>query len=408
DLRFFIAKIVSILARINTGSSALVLIKMYNLDKAADGLISFESAIMMTNPLVEAELFQLEITQLPLAFKLYAGDGNSWNYRTAKNGFLSLDTKLRQDVLDVLDVIDDVSQVKIDVSEYLNARYLARITNQGFHKVSFKVLLPAFLAYLRLPKMRIKGDEQVETYLRIFDILGFDQTDPHKLSYLVNQIQTQHEVPLDLALQRIASTNDASNVSRPKRYKFWSFIASSYFVVVYLGLMIFGITGLVNLINHDILELDRPVVFVFPMSVYIAGALLCIFLILITKRKLKKKVFSRPFVSIALNPIRNFLKVLPYISRYKPTTKLILFQSLVICLSPCCPLVVLTLYYGVDYGQFSWSSLLNPFAVFALTLPFLFVFLSRYYWKHRILAENPVIELIAMHPQGRKLIGDTI
>lgn len=405
--------VIRVLADINTGSSALVLLKLYDYDPELSELISLNLARMMTNPLVETELLQLDLAQVPSELRRYPTDENGWNYRTAKSGFWCLDTKMRHDLKTLITELAEITYVT-EAFSVVDARI--------FGDISFKILFPAFLSYLRslqkrgiktreeniynflkiLLKGRIKKDEEtIRENFEIFDALGFDKNEPNKLRYLINQIQTQPEVPLDLALQRIASTSDANNINMvPRGYKLWNRLARAYFVSVYGVFMVLGALTVPLLISEPILEERLQLIILFILF-FGGGALICICLILITKRKLKKRL-NKQFAGILVNPIPNFLRVLPYITRYKPTTKLIVFQLLVICLSPF-PLT----FYNVFISRRLWNFLSNPFIVFILTLPVLFVLLSRYYWKHNVIAQNPVIELIAMHPLGRKLIGDT-
>jgi hypothetical protein len=379
--------LIDVLTGINTGSSALSLLRFYeHALPELDRLTSLALVGMITNPLVETELLDLDANELPQTIKSLPIDRNGWSFKSVKSGIWHLDTKLRRDV--------EVLLADLDRNEHITP---------GLNVASFKILFPAVLSYLKSwPKDLLKqSSDAIERRLRFLTTLGFDKGENSKLLYLIDQVQRKFEMPLDLALQRISKkTHGESSPSTPRGHRLWIQVANTYFVLFFLTMVYFDYTA-VRFINHSI-EQRRTMATTEIVSLTFRFALLLIYVaaVVITKYKLKKRFLSAQFLGIVFNPIGNSLKVLPYITKLESRTKLTLFLVGIICLSPFPFLLSRMVANG--FGPFVSIPI-----VFNLISPVLITPLTLYYWKHRVLAQNPVFELMMMHPQGRQLIGET-
>lgn len=384
--RDFVLSIINVLSGINTSSSARVLLRLYELDDMHFP-VSHALSRMMTNPFVEGELLELETTHLPTALKRLALDRGGWSYKSARSGFWFLDTQLRHDVSKIIESSSPFSPATpLDGENPLSS-------------ISFTVMFPAFLSYLRsLPKLPVGsgGEKIAEDRLRLFGALGFDQTEPNKIHYLDNQIRSNSAIPLDLALQRVDSTQEADYTGRTSLAKrFFLGAALVYFTLLYVIVLLYGF-GAAWTLFYELSEIESE--FLLAIS---AGALTPLFyvaIILLTKRKLKTGFASKQFVYLVMFPTMNFMRVLPYITKYRPGMKLVVFQILALFFSP----------FGVALfvllSGFSVSDSIVPILIVQTVV---FLSLSTIYWKYRVRAQNPVYELIKMHPQGRKLISET-
>jgi hypothetical protein len=209
-------------------------------------------------------------------------------------------------------------------------------------------------------------------------------------------------MPLDLALQKIAKTKGEFNPHVPRRHKLWVSLAKGYFVLFFLMMVLVEYASLRYVLDFPFSRRTMETITIVSLSCQLALTIMYLAGVVITSRKLKRKFFSRQFVRIVANPIGNFLKVLPYLGKWRPSIKLITFLLALILLSPFPFHIYYIWSYGLDLLRFRtfWS-------FFVLIEPFLLVPLTIYYWKYHVLAQNPVFELMMMHPQGRQLIGET-
>ncbi|HET6978754.1 MAG TPA: NACHT domain-containing protein [Pyrinomonadaceae bacterium] len=385
--------VVDVLSGINTGSSARLLQYLYDLRHPdVDLLVSRAVSQMMVNPFVEAELLELEDAQLPLSLRNIPIDRTGWSYKSARSGFWHLDTKLRYDMSRI---ISESSK-----GEVFDAASLDNL--------SFKILFPAFLSYLRsLPKTRVKPQKEqaARESFTIFDQLGFDKSESNKLHHLINQIQTQFEVPLDLALQRVDNRNKADYTYKASRWAVLGvWVADIYFFVLQLFVLFYAFRAVVFISTFEYTRRTMPLRDVVLSCIFILAPLFYLALMLVTKRKLKKGIMSRKFYNVVAFPIRNFLNVLPYITKQRPAIKLLLFQVLVLGLSP---LLIALWPSPLDYLLNLRFLTYSPRTFLIWTEPWFFLPLSVLFWKYKVLAQNPVYELITMHPKGRKLIGES-
>lgn len=376
-----ILAIIRILVAINTGPAARMLLTLSESDPTSYSEISEQIAKMVANPLVEADLLGLETTELPTGFRNLPIDNNGWPLKSAKTGFLVLDSLMRRVVKSLIDA-------GTGAPSFLESKLSG---------TSFKILLPAFLAYLKSPRRaRLTKNKVYSSDVAIFGELGFDRTDPNKLYHLLDQIET-FDMPLEFALQSVASGNESGLPSAPRRDLFLNYLSNAGFITVYWLLVFHGVTAALYIYDFDLTRRTMTLRATAFLSVHLLGWLMCAVLIVLTKQKLKTSILSRKFFSIVMNPIGGFLKVLPYVGKYRPTIKLIALQLSVVFLTGC-PLYV----YMLWTDELPW----NFRRTWAITLPLFFIPLSIYYWKHRVFTRNPVLELVSMHPEGRKLIGD--
>lgn len=383
-------RLIHVLAGINTGSAALILVKLYDLvwDSSVQQ-ISYSLATMMNNPLVETELLELDTAELPYPLRQLPVDRNGWSYKSAKTGFWHLDTKLRDDVVGLLLLSFHTNDETIRLD-----------------RISFKILFPAFLSFLKnLPKTwGRKPDTKIGRDLYFFTTLGFDKDEPNKLHGVISQVVTQPEIPLDLALQRISRSMEGDYAPHlPFGHRLWIGLANVYFVLFFLLMVVYEyfVIQFVRAIYYSRRSMTvGDVVTILPILVLI---IFYVAAVVVAKRKLKKRFFSLQFVGLIFNPIGNFLKVLPYITKRNPMLKVVVFLFVIIGLSPFSYYMVVILEEGFSMLKLFLSS---PLSVLVITEPFVFVPLTLYYWKYRVLTQNPVFELMLLHPQGRQLIGE--
>ena len=378
--------LVPVLAGINTGSSAMSLIRLYRFQNPdLERRISLALASMMTSPLVEAELLELEDQQIPSSLSLIPIDRNGWSYKGARSGWWHIDTKIRQDVENCIAATHNEEAVDTDI----------------FSAISFKVLFPAFLSYVKTWPKRWRQDPSfVRRTFELLAELGFDGQ-RFEIFHSIGQIQAQPEMPLDLALQRIAGTEGNYSYSRPRGDILWHSLANVYFmsfwaVQLYLWFLNFRLWA-----TYDFSRRTMSVEQIVLFSSDILSLMLYLLAMLVTLRKLRIPISSLQFVKVLINPIPNILKVLPYITKLTAWTKLIGLLILIIGLSKF-PFVVKDVVSILLESRLVY---IDPIGLFILTSPLFLIPATLYYWEYRVLAQNPIYELITMHPRGRQLIG---
>jgi len=394
----YLRSVVGALSEINTGPAARALLKLY--DRSAGTLdltISTELSQMMTNPFVEADLHELEITQLPVSLRTLAIDRNGWSHKRAHAGFWLLDTKLRHDILGWL--------LGLNPQVAVNPR-----------RLSFKVTFPTLLSYLRsLPKMpSTEGvavqNSQSALYQGLLSAFGFEELEPNKIKYLINQMRTNAAIPLDLALQRVYRSPKADYTeSRSLARKTIIWAAMAYFMIFYFGVLYAAwyFPGMLAMLNDNTPTLLQvyPVPYrIFSLMILGLPVLFYLSLIVFTKLRMQKGTVGKQFGLLIASPIPRFMTVLPYVTRYRPWIKLFAFQILTLTLSPFGHIVVWLIMSKQLNPHFSTH--LDAFDIFYLLAPVFFLPLSFAYWRFQVLSQNPVYELIKMHPQGRKLIEE--
>ena len=391
--------VVEVLSGINTGQAARQLIKLYDWQEPAlDLQVSVKLSQMMTNTFVEADLYEVEAAQLPRALRNTPIDRNGWSYSSVKSGFWHIDTKLRADVLR-----------GINGAAAADGAWVGDLAK--LHGTSFKILFPALLSHLRsFPEgyVSAEGNKEGETHLKIFENLGFDETAPNKIRHLVTQLSKSFSIPLDLALQNIngGKTSDYSyKTSRGVKLIMW--VSNIYFTLFYILALFCAYVGLYAVVRKYVYEDE----FYQGPSAYDLILLILILpfyagVISVAKRKLKQGYLTKKFVGLVLFPIANFLKVLPYLTRQRTWVKLVVFQLLVLCCSLTGEgtyLLISELAKGHSIPRGDWWFILLIFYLPGV----LFLLTSTLYWKYYVLSQNPVFQLMLLHPQGRRIAKES-
>jgi hypothetical protein len=384
---------IEVLAGINTGQSARLLMRLYGYwNPWIDSQVSIRLAQMMTNAFVEADLLEVETAQLPKSIRDSRIDRNGWSYKSARSGFWHIDTKLRSDVMHVIGQASTFSPP-------VTSKQLTPLRT-----VSFKILFPALLSYLRnLPPNYINPYGSSKYKINTFRDLGFDDTEHNKLHYLVTQINKSFAIPLDLALQNIGDRKTSDYAYKETLgVNLIVVLSNMVFTVFYAFTLLVVYFGLIFLIEG--LSSEEPVRVHLIDIFMITSPFFYLCLILITRHRLKKGFLTRKFFALMLLPIANFMKVLPYLTRRRPWVKLILFQLLTLFFSAS-GLFTSALIYELFTEDKPFDYPLEQYAFFYVP-GLLFLILSTLYWKYYILAQNPVLQLMLLHPEGRKLANE--
>lgn len=398
DDLLFAEPIIEVLSGINTGQAARLLMRLYDLNNpVVDLQVSYKLSQMLMNTFVEADLREMEVAQLPISLRGISIDRSGWSYKSAKSAFWLIDTKLRSDMLRLLS--DPYAMSTIALSK----------ESTGFRDISFKVLFPAFLSYLRnFPDIYINSEENKDSEHKfsILKKLGFDETEPNKIHYLVNQINKSFAIPLDLALQNISNSKTSDySYKTTKGVKVIVWLSNIYFTIFYLAVLYYAVLSLNEIFwlysevpfRYRTLFITESILQILPLLFY-SG------IILVTKYKLKKGYLTKKFFGLVLSPIANFLKVLPYLTRRKSRTKLLSFQLLVLLFSTT-GVLTFVLFYGYIYSPNSFHIAFKYYAQ-DYGMGIIFLVLSSLYWKYYVLSQNLVSQLILMHPQGRKIVSE--
>lgn len=137
------------------------------------------------------------------------------------------------------------------------------------------------------------------------------------------------------------------------------------------------------------------IVALLPLPFYVG-------VISVAKWKLKQGYLTKKFIGLVLFPIANFLKLLPYLTRQKTWVKLVAFQLLTLCCS-------ITGYatFGLIYEIAASRSVIRVWdwvlVLFIYGPGILFLLTSTLYWKYYVLSQNPVFQLMLLHPEGRRV-----
>ncbi|MDM8556570.1 NACHT domain-containing protein [Desulfococcaceae bacterium HSG7] len=390
--------LLNILSGINTVASAKLLLKLYALqDKTLDIKVSLILARMLKNPFIEEDLSAIEPANLPEPLQKMTSDGKGWVYKKQPTpAFLSLDKKLREDILSVI--------TEHDTND--NQGALASFA-WTLPDLSFKMWFPAFLQYL------ISRNKFGVSLLKVFIKIEYPVLkNSYKIVFLCDRIKGDSSLSLEYALKGIGS-DTSDPFKETKGQKWLKGIANVYFVL-FLGWSIFWNGFLVQwdeYLSNDISNISRYfdvnycVNDEYKYAVFF-GMLFCvyyIFLILYTHLKMKRNVFSFSIIDTIFCPFSNFLKLIPYVIKIGVWINwIILF---------CVPSVTFTYFFGLYFDSLSGQNTGIIKSIMLLSLPyfyiipsFVLILLSFLYLKYIVLKANPIYHLMLLHPEGRKVL----
>jgi hypothetical protein len=119
-------------------------------------------------------------------------------------------------------------------------------------------------------------------------------------------------------------------------------------------------------------------------------------LTIFTKIKLRRKFFGIYLFDTLFCPLINFLKTIPYISKFGLMTKYYMF------------IFVISIFTPITAGFLDHPhlilSLSTQFLGFFLIPTVIFFILSFVYFRYQVSRDNPICHLLVLHPEGRNEI----
>ncbi|MCK4760885.1 MAG: NACHT domain-containing protein [Candidatus Aminicenantes bacterium] len=373
-----IEPLVSILIGINTTSSAKFLIELYNLNiKEYDKFISLALSQMLKDPTISDDLKKIE-TGLPQRLQKNSIPRDGWPHENLSTNslFNFLDAKLREDTIAIMDDISTEEKLELESGPPPHQIFLK--------KISFKVLFPAFLSY-------IKKISELPSF-KLLNVLGFDvktHSNEKKAKFLIRQIQKAPSSDLKFSIKTIKQNKktESYNIGEKKERRWIIKAANVYFVLFFLWNFYFSISTLLSYFFKIYEPGFQMLLFSFLFL------LLYIFLIVLSRIKLERKFLSKYFCDILFCPIKNSLRILPYISKSSAMVKCYIF------------LVILSIFSPITGGFLEQPGLIlsfNSYFILLLLIPTgIFIVLGVLYYRNNVLGESPIYHLLLLHPGGQ-------
>jgi hypothetical protein len=377
--------IIKVLWGINTGQSARILIKFYGLQNwNVDILISTYLIRMLSNSFVEADLLELEVNQLPPAICSLKPWNDNWPYprHTAKNGFILLYQKLIRDISVLMENNVSVEKLNFDADKPESFRI------DG----NFKVLFPALLKCIKFPSgdaPLLPAKKENVSFIKNLNLVGFDEIEKNALEIgdIIEAIHLKPSMTIEYALQ---NSSFATNKDEFKEEKVVSWQSSSIIYLLIYDVFIL-ITTPYMFISSLIAEAS-----LYERIYFIVGSGLSLALLIGSGLVLAKK--QRTYSKFNyIFPIIGFLDILPYITKLPVKIKLAALYIVILCISP----LLLSLFF-IRIKQYSGDITLIPVTLYLAFLSFSIIFL-----KKVVLADNPILRLMLLHPKGREVIENS-
>lgn len=390
---------VDVLSEMNTSASAKLLIKLYGCPcEAVRGAVSLALSRMLKSPFIEADLRGVELGHLPEAVAALQPDGAGWKQEALApvSGFARLDTRIRKDLYSMLSAQSEYLMTYSGIDTFSGvARHL--------RGVSFKLLYPAVLQHIRHHfesfgnrSGKYRGAHRSENYpTEYFSALGFDEADGKKLSFLTSQTQITSPGALEYTLRNPGAAAPEGGEGRWR----WLLVSASQFVIyafyifhwmLVLPLLVGPFSGISG---ATLLELLRPTL---PFVLFDLALFALAF------RRLRHQLTSVDIASLLIIPHWHFLKILPHLTGPQLWVKVFVFHLLFAC---CNMFGVVLFGHLFDTLILAADMVYSPRVTISFGVLLISVLASLCYLNFRVLAQDPIYQLLLLHPEGRRLMG---
>jgi len=364
---------IKIAFEINSGESAKFLTEFYQIFSNLNRIISLVLSRMLKNPFVEEELIHLKKDVHTQGFHFVYLDGNGWYAHNLpiNSVFNHLVEKIRNDILLlVIESKDTVSTTS-----------------------SFKILFPAVVQVIRYYGNFY--DEKTKEYF--LESVGFSSSEENQLDFLSRQIKKNKSMTIEYALSRGGADTD-DNISSGKNKADWgSVVGNILFLILTLLIFIFEVFAVYVVLN----QLQRD--FLTAIWFFLPPILFVMILATLSYLKLNKEFTIKEILASVLFSFQNFHKIMPYFTKQKLWLKFLILHFIAFFCSPMSIYLIKNLY---TYFYYSKEIYWDPTTILLFLSPNL-VFLtgSFIYLKFYVLKQNPIYQLILLHPEGKKLLG---
>jgi len=380
---------IRVLRNINTGGSAKLLLRMYDVPNGElRQRVSLALARMLSNPFIEADLQQVRKESLPAAVRInYGVDDNTWPYKNLPpgSGFPQL-----------------ANRIVVDLYEYwLTNTFNPNAPSANLEETSaipLKLTFPALLKYIN----RIGGAGriiQMQVRNAVWAAAGFNPlADAARLNLLATQIHNSYSTTLSATLQN-AGVAEADSEDAPTRWKvrLTVWVSNLYFT----GYLIYCLAFLWLLASFFYNNGDGGLRLGLKSALFLHAAvpvLSYLSVVAVTQWKLRRRLFSRSTLGTLAFPVNNILKVFRNSVASRRWAKFFCLQVPLQLFSP------LFIFMLVSIPEIKTGSDDLTLVTGILGIQVVLVLLSAAYLKVYLMASNPTLQLLLAHPEGAKLV----
>ncbi len=403
--------IMEVLSEINTGESAKTLLTFYDIEYPHPFAqkASFMISQMLKNPFVEEELKQLtSISPSSSTYFDFTGDGWFYPDIPESSTFFVLEKKLINDVAFSI------------LKHNLSGLSIHAVYSKTLGRLSFKILFPAIIKMIkadRVPDVVFidnKNSEIISVFesqeeVPFLESLGFSGTEEFPLDILKDQIRKNTAMTVQYALKTGGGVTVESG-SEQKYKKRWAYLLGNGLFVFLTLSIYFSILLWINYYNSygnpfKNTSLPEPISTIWAIWLMLSPVFFILTLGIISHLKLRRRFNLSQISNSLFFPLQNFHDILPHFTRQRLAVKQIVLHSLAFFCSPAGWLsIALTYAYFFTKIADSIGALILVFSI--LLLPnMMLLFASLIYLKLHVLRQNPIYQLILLHPEGKKLLN---
>jgi len=392
-----ISAYIKILRSINTGGSAKLLLKFYDLEQimrsrewVGSVKVSVALAQMLNNPFIEVDLQQVSKEALPTSIRQIESEDDRWPYKNVPpySGFSQLESR----------IMCDLSFLIKKSTRAINS-YSNRV---DWGAISFKVMFPSLLKYIKsVPAIELKQQSLAIMPRELWTELGFDQrVETSYLNALAFQIHDSYATSLSKALQHVGVEETTYSAAPPRRrlMRITVWLSNIYFTA-FLAFAVYLQSDVTMGVIQDwnrirwYSELDLIWFLIAPLWMYL-------FIVVLTQLKLGRRLLSLDTIGTLIFPISNFWKAYRNNVTSRKWLKFASVQIIMFFFNP------ITLIALLQFMRLPKDILVAKFSTITLFLGLyvLLAALSAAYLKFYLLTGNPIFQLLLLHPEGKKVV----
>jgi hypothetical protein len=245
--------------------------------------------------------------------------------------------------------------------------------------------------------------KEISISSNFLESFGFKSSEENHLAFLSKQIKRNKSMTVEYALSRGGKVTDV-DISTGKNNVNWAaIIGNILFVFLMLSIFIIDIVALNNNWFFITRELNyRDLLFYLWFA--LPPILFVIILAIFSFRKLNKEFLPKEILASVFFSFQNFHKILPYFTKQKLWLKFIILHFVAFLCSPAAVVSIIILYNYFEYNQkIYWDF---AFILLISSPNLVFLIGSFIYLRFYVLKQNPIYQLILLHPEGKRLLNE--
>lgn len=378
---------IDVLRRINTGSSAKLLLNLYEVSRGPTRRsVALALARMLNNHFIEIDLQQMRKESLPAGLRYVEGEDNAWprGGLPPGSGFPVLENHI------INDLADNLGRARAGSPAL-------RADREDAAAAPFKLMFPALLKHIKRAGAGERGQKFVVIPDELWAWLGFgERPETPRLNLLATQICKGYSTPLSDSLRNAGVTRaDSADAPRKTLVSATVLLSNIYFT----GYM--GWCALMLIVFALILYNDWRTIPKIDAAYFFAAIGLSLLsyssLVFVTQSKLRRRPFSRDALGTLAFPVSNALKVFRNSVTSRRWLKFLGLQVPLHLLNP--GFIAFLIFFLTDGFPTRTSA-----GIIFIGVQLVLALLSASYLKFYLLASNPTLQLLLAHPEGAKLV----